>query len=166
MARTIDNLGMDISTRYAQDKLITDESIIKDSRTLPVTTQIDVTSPSYKSEFELLFQLGQRYATWADFFPPSGFYEQRGRLFSQQLIPSLGGPDKSESQSERIAAFGRVVRKKEEGEEEKEREPNWEEELKNEEKEKKILLKLLANLRELDQYLIDINSRRSQYQKG
>lgn len=166
MARTIDNLGLDISTRYAQDKEQVDQSLLKDSRILPVRTQIDVTAPSYQSEFDLLFQLGRRNATWADFFAPIGFFEQHRRLFLQQIIPSLGSQDQNEAQVERVAAFGKVARKQEEGEEEKEKEPHWEEELKEEERERKILLKMLHNLQMLDQYLIDINSRRSQYQKG
>lgn len=169
MARTIDNLGMDISTRYAQDKLLEDQTLIKESRT-PVQTQIDVTLPYYTSEFELLFELGRRNATWADFFAPPQFYVQQKRLFSQQIIPALGSPDKSEAQSERIAAIGKVAKKREEEEKEGQKQSAYtaEEalEIREEEKEKKILLTLLERLRTFDQYLIDINSKRSQYQKG
>lgn len=88
----------------------------------------------------------------------------RQRLFAEQLIPKLGTPDKQESQLERL---------KEYGEEEKKRKRREKAPFENEDKaeeaietEKEILLKLLDKIHLYDEYLIDINSKRSQYQKG
>ncbi|NGX59600.1 MAG: hypothetical protein KR126chlam3_00753 [Chlamydiae bacterium] len=156
MARTIDNLGVEISTRYAEDRELYDESLIKDARLIPAQTRITTTVPSYTSEFELLFELGKRRALWALFRAPPNYYVYRRRLFAEQIIPDLGSPDLQESQLERLEALG-------EEEKERHKEPRDEEEI---EKEKKILKKLLQNVLLFDQLLIDINSRRSQYQKG
>ncbi|HSX04760.1 MAG TPA: DUF5399 family protein [Rhabdochlamydiaceae bacterium] len=176
MARTIDNLGVDISTRYALDQERAAESFMKEARGIPSQTQIDVTIPSFTSEFEHLFGLGLSNAPWADFFAPSRYYEQKKRLFSQRLIPILGTPDKTDAELQRITNLGKVVRKEEgekeegkQGEQEKKEEQKSSEEelaLSDTEKERKILITLLKQLQTLDQYLIDINSRRSQYQKG
>ena len=55
--RTIDNLGVEVSTRYAQDKEIFDENLIKESQSIPTQTQIEVTSPSANAEIETLLHL-------------------------------------------------------------------------------------------------------------
>lgn len=156
MARTIDNLGVEISTRYAEDREIYDESLIKEARIIPDQTRITTTLPSYTSEFEVLFELGKQRAFWAAFRAPPNYYAYRRRLFAEQIIPTLGSPDLQESKLERIEAIGDEEKKKHP-------EPQEEEEI---EKEKKILKKLLNNLHLFDSILIDINSRRAQYQKG
>lgn len=156
MARTIDNLGLDISTRYATDREGFDEALVKESRSIPSQTRIATTLPSYASEFELLFDLGKRGIRWALFKPPAQYYASRRRLFAEQLIPDLGTPDLQETQIERLEAIG---------DEEKKKQKNPEKEAEVDE-EKKILLKLLNNIHSFDQILIEINSRRSQYQKG
>lgn len=163
MARTIDNLGIDISNRYAEDKEVFDEKLIRESRVIPNQIQIDVTSAVYTSEFEILFDLGKRHTTWANFNAPPKYYEQKKRLFTEQLIPALGSQDKKEIQMQRIKEMKKKYIKAE-GEEAL----SWEKEETEEENEKqrKILLQLIESLLSYDNYLIDINSRRSQYQKG
>lgn len=158
MARTIDNLGVDISTRYAEDREIYDESLVKDSQLIPSQTQIAMTLPSYAGEFDMLFGLGKQKALWATFRAPPNYYAYRRRLFAELLIPNLGNPELQESKLERLEAFGEDERKKHSNSAQEE-----EEEI---EKEKQILKKLLENLTFFNQMLIDINSRRSQYQKG
>jgi len=177
--RTIDNLGVDISTRYAQDQQKLDAKIIKESRLIPRQIEIDVTSPYVPSEFEEQFLATKRNVTWADFFAPPKFSEQKKRLFSYQIIPSLGSDDKQEAQAERINARIRPLkdqekekkdqqRQKQDERDQKEEKMKWEEELeaKEEEKEKKIILHLLEVVHKFNRYLIDINSRRGQYHRG
>ena len=53
-SRTIDNLGVDVSTRYAEDQKILDTSLIKEARTIPIQTEIDVTIPFHPSEMDAL----------------------------------------------------------------------------------------------------------------
>ncbi len=160
MARTIDNLGMEISTRYAEDQELFEEAFIKEASSIPSQTRISVTRPAYHSEFDLLFDLGKRKASWASFYAPPNYRSYRRRLFAEQVIPQLGTPDKQESQLLRVEAVGdEEKRKKHDQEEEPEKENAIE-------REKQILLKLLNNIHTFDQLLIDINSRRAQYQKG
>jgi hypothetical protein len=168
-SRTIDNLGVDTSTRWAQDQAILDTSLIREAGAIPTQTQIDVSLPGFPTEWEALFGAVKRQITWADFFAPKGYFEQRKKLFTFQIIPLLGSEERKEAQIDRIKARGR--REKEEGKEEekeKRREYAWEKqkEEEEEEREKNILLKLLDSLHSLDRFLIDINSRRTQYQKG
>jgi hypothetical protein len=169
--RTIDNLGVDVSTRYAEDQKMFDEKIIKESRGIPIQAQIDVTFPSFSSELEALFEINKRNIFWADFFMPPKYREQKKRLFTYQIIPSLGSEDKKETQSQRIkdVIASRKKKMEEETDEQKKKKAlPWEEEkeLEEEKKEEKVLLALLEKISSLDKYLVDINSRRSQYQKG
>lgn len=156
MAKTIDDLGLDISTRYASDRQGYDESLIKEAPKIPSQTRITTTQPSYPSEFQLLFDLGMRGTWWAKAAAPLDYYANRRRLFAQQLIPEMGTPDLQETQIERLEA---------QAEEEKKRSPS-EKNTQEIDREKEILLKLLNNLHNFDQILIEINSRRAQYQKG
>lgn len=154
MARTIDNLGVDTSNRYAEDREVYDDTLIKEARLIPSQTKVATTTPSYESEFDLLFELDQKGALWAAFMPPPKYSISKRPLFGWQLIPELGSPDLQEAKLDKLETLCA---------EEKEKTPQESEEI---EKEKNILTKLLTNLHIFDQLLIDINSRRSQYQKG
>lgn len=168
--RTIDNLGVDVSTRYAEDQKILDQSIVKEARGIPIQTAIEVTIPFFPSELEALLRLSPLHSSWASFLAPEQYFEQRKRLFTFQSIPSLGSEDKQESQSQKILAKLQLLEKKHktEDKEEKDQKKRREQELalQEEEKEKKILTTLLQTIALIDKLMVDINSRRSQYQKG
>ncbi len=168
--RTIDNLGVEVSTRYAEDKRLFDEAFIKEARAIPVQTEIEVTTPFFPSEIEALLHAQRTHIPWAFFSAPALYFEQRKRLFTYQLIPSMGSEDKNESQALKILAKlksmadERVQRDKEgKGKRELYEE---EREIEEEEREKKILTSLLNSIALFDKLIIEINSRRSQYQKG
>ena len=168
--RTIDNLGVEVSTRYAEDQKMLDEMLIKEARAIPIQTEIEVTAPFLPSELESLLQAQPLYISWASFTAPAYYFEQRNRLFTYQLIPSMGSEDKKESQVQKILAKLRSIaeKKTEKDKEEKDKRQKYEEEraLEEEEKEKKVLTSLLDTIVFYDKLIIDINSRRSQYQKG
>lgn len=168
--RTIDNLGVDASTRYAEDKRILDESIIKEARSIPSQAEIEVTAPYYPAEIEEILHLQPTAITWASFIPPSRYFEQRKRLFTFQLIPSMGSEDKKESQTQKILGKLKSLTelKAQKDKERKDKRQQYEDEraLEEEEKEKNILTSLLNNISLFDKLIIEINSRRSQYQKG
>lgn len=170
--RTIDNLGVDVSTRYAQDVSTLDESILKDARGITLQTQIDVTLPAFASEFEMLFELSKKNLPWAEFNPPLRYNEQKKRVFTHQLIPSLGTQEKRERETQKIIAKADTYVAKREGGKDREGQKNPQKkfmELQEEElvkKEKKILIKLLDCIIYLDKDVAAINSKRSQYQKG
>jgi len=155
MARTIDDLGLDISNRYAEDQKTYDKTLIKEARDIPSQTRVDTTTPSYASEFDALFELDKRGAVWAKFTPPPGYHTSRRRLFAEQTIPSLGSLDKQDAQLEKVESYG---------EQQKEAVgPSRAEEV---DKETKILLTLLEKIHSCDEELVDTNSKRSQYHRG
>lgn len=153
MARTIDNYGIEVSTRYAEDQSYFDQKLLGEAR-VPQQAQIDVTSPSYASEFDLLFDLGKRHARWADFPPPAGYFEQQRRLFTELTIPKLGTLDKREALIQRLTQMGKGGKAGDVVAEERAA------------SDRETLISLLTHIQSLDQALIDINSKRSQYQKG
>ena len=156
MARTIDNLGLDISTQYAENREAFDEWFIKDSRGIQGRTKVDVTLPFLPSEFETLFGLGERGAIWPAVSAPPRYYSSRRRLFAEQIIPGLGSPEAQENKMERLESFGK-------DEVEKHPNPKDAEEIG---KEHETLLKLLGTIHILDTDLLEINPKRVQYQKG
>jgi hypothetical protein len=171
--RTIDNLGVDASSRYAADQQRFDKKILKESRVIPRQAEVDVTMPSFSSEFDLLFDSEQRNTPWAKFCMPRNYNEQRKRLFTYQIIPSLGPQDKTENQEKKILAHlkERAKHQDEKGKDErqnKEGRASWEESQAEaeQEKEQQIVAQLLKNLIMLDKCLTDITARRMQYQKG
>ncbi len=170
--RTIDNLGVDVSSRYANDQKTLDRKILKDARNIPTQAEVDVTTPSFESEFDLLFDADRKNTPWALFCMPRNYGEQRRRLFTYQIIPSLGPSEKTENQEKKILE---QLQEQASLQEEKEKErrkhediSSWEEEqeAKEKEKEQKILVSLLKNLLMLDKCMADIIARRMQYQKG
>jgi hypothetical protein len=169
--RTIDNLGVDASTRYAVDQQEFDNKILKEARGIQRQAEVDVTIPSFSSEFDILFDVAKRNTPWAQFSMPDNYNDQRKRLFTYQIIPSLGPQDKTESQEKKILAhLKEQARKQDEGKKDQNKEDrsSWEEdqEIVEQEKEQKILAQLLKNLLMLDKCMSDITARRMQYQKG
>ncbi len=157
--RTVADLGIESSIRYAKDMELLDTRIVQDSQFIPQKTETSVLKPYIPKEFEHLFQVGKA-TTWALFAPPVGISGQN--LFTYQLIPSLGGYEKTEEDSDRLASLEDVLKKPfarkqgESGDQEKE----------DEERERKILLHLLQCIDRLNKTLLFINSRRNQYQRG
>jgi len=173
--RTIDNLGMDVSTRYAEDQKILDKTLIKEAQVVTGQTQIDVTIPFFPSEVDALLHGTPLQKSWALFFPPALFFEQKKRLFTFQSVPSLGSEDKQASQVDKILAqlekleMKKVKERREgkrQGQQQEQEQQEEETILEEEEKEKKILTTLLQTIAFIDKLCVDINSRRSQYQKG
>jgi hypothetical protein len=163
--RTIDNLGADASNRYASDQQYYDQKIIKESQSVTAQSQIEVTLPSFMSEWEGLFELRRRNLPWADFQAPARYAEQKRRLFTDHILPALSSEEMIDTQIERVKSR---AKKDKERNKEKRLAERWEEEIeeKDEEKEKNTLLLLLNCINLLDKALIEANSRRNQYQKG
>jgi hypothetical protein len=167
--RTIDNLGLAASTRYAVDQQELDKKILKEARGIPRQAEVDVTTPFFASEFDLLFDTSKKNTSWALFTTPKHYGEQRKRLFTYQIIPSLGTQEKTENQEKKIQA--QLKEKTDEQNRERKKKQNnteWEEDIEQDEQEReqKILLALLKNLIFLDKCMVDITARRMQYQKG
>lgn len=161
MAKIISDLGIEVSTRYAEDRERFDETIIREARSIPIQTQIEVTAPIYPMELDVLFGVDKRNITWADFPPPDKFQVQKRRLFTDQLIPSLGTSESRASQIERIMLMSPKNISSE-------KEPSWEEkiELNAEEKEKSVLKNFFTDVEILNKLIVEYKSLSMQYQKG
>lgn len=146
MAREVSNLGLDAYNRYARDQDTLDKSLLKEARSIPMQTQVDVTEPSYKSEFEMLFSLGGERAPRALFSTPERFEEGTIKLFTHHVSEVIGGLERQESSIERLTAFPIA------GEE------------KNSEKE--TLLKSLNTFLDIEKQKVDIYSFLGQFKKG
>jgi len=168
--RTIDNLGVETSVRYANDKEQLDVRLIDDSKWLPRSLEISVTKPYIPSEFDQLFS-SDRHIQWAVFAAPPNYGLQNRTLFSYQLIPSLGTYEKQEADTEKLAALKDVLskRRRQKGQNQQgqsgEQQGEQEEE-KEEEGERQILLELFKCIEKIDRSLSFINARRNQYQRG
>ncbi len=162
---TIDNLGSDASNRYAEDQKAFEPGLIREAHAIPVETQIEVTTPGFPSELEALLQAAPTHLVWASFSPPGQYFEQKKRLFTYLLIPSMGSEEKQESQSQKILSM-LLSKVEEKGEMDKRGQYLAQQEQEQQEKEKNTLTSLLKTIAVFDKLMIDINSRRGQYQKG
>jgi hypothetical protein len=149
--RTIDNLGIDTSSRYARDRANLDPKLIQDS--LLIRTEVSVTKPYLPTEFEE-YLLADKLTIWASFEPPPEYFSYGKPLFSYQLIPSLGGYEQQEAVTDKLEdALQKPFKEGKEGDQQEERE-------------RKVILKLLKTINHLDRTLGMINARRNQYQRG
>lgn len=166
--RTIDNLGIEASIRYAQDQQELDKGLIREGKTVRGKTEIDVTIPYFASEFEKIYETQKRNIPVAALLPPPKYAEQQRRIFTHQILPSLGTDEKIDAQTQRIKGTVRMPEIVQPVADKEKAPMSWEaeRELQEQEKEKNILLGLTTMIQALDKDLIDINSRRGQYHKG
>jgi hypothetical protein len=159
--RTIDNLGVETSIRYAKDQeLLKDVRLIEESRWIPQKSAVSVTKPYIPSEYEHLFASAPT-ASWALFSPPKGYDAMARALFSYQMIPSLGTPDKAET-DDKLAALEDALNKKHN----RGKRHQSDEDAEQEQQERETLSALLHCIEKFDKTLFLINSRRNQYQRG
>ena len=158
--RTIDNLGMETSVRYAKDKEQLDLRLVEDSKWISKRIEVSVTKPYVPSEFDKLFS-AKPTMQWAIFSAPPTYEAHNRALFSYQLIPSLGSNERQEADAEKLMALEDTLDKDKETRYGK---GDWDQQ--EEENDRKRLLALFKCLGKLDKTLIFINSRRNQYQRG
>lgn len=173
--RTIDNLGLPASIRYAKDKEQLDTRLLDESRLIPQKTETSVARPYLVSEFEQQYSLTPKHL-FALFQPPPHYFEQGRMLFGHHIVPSLGSDEKRETDIERLTHWTETstgqkrkssTRAKSKKEGKKSRTiQEQEDEDEEEERECHRLLSLLQCITQLDKDLLLINARRNQYQRG
>ena len=167
-SRTIDNLGIESSVRYAKDVEQLDVRMLEESKWVPEKTTVSAFKPYVPSEFSFLFSSTQK-SLWAAFLPPPDYYERVGRFFAHQLIPSLGSYEKQEADTDKIEGLEDVLNKassrKKKGNQQGSGEQEYEQDP-EEERERQIVMSLLQTITKLDRALVLINSRRNQFQRG
>ncbi len=158
--RTIDNLGVETSIRYAKDQeLLKDVRLIDESRWIPTKSEVSVTKPYTPSDFDQRYSLSKT-ADWALFAAPPGYDANNRALFSYQLVPSLGSYEKQDADSDKLAALEDALNKRKG----KQKRSNDDE---DEDAEKRHALSaLLQCIEKFDRTLTLINARRHQYQRG
>ncbi len=164
--RTIDNLGLGTSMRYAEDQSAFEKSIITESLQVSQDVETTVTVPNFFSEMNSLFQLDRRNQQWALFKVPEK-YGQQEDLFTYQMIPSLGSTEKLHSQALKIDTHVKELRQKRTISQ-RNKNLDWRDvkEGENESKEARCLIHLLEYIQNIDKSLTFFHSRRAQYQKG
>jgi hypothetical protein len=155
--RTIDNLGLEASIRYARDQKLFEARFIEESQIVSTKSQIPVSKPYVPSEFDQLFT-SPKTLVWATFSPPPETLSNVTELFSYQLIPSLGTYEQHEDLE--LLLEDALERKRQS----KQKQSNKEKQ--QEEKEKQLIKNLLQCIAKIDKTLSLINSRRNQYQRG
>jgi hypothetical protein len=162
-ARTIDDLGLETSVRYASDLSALDQTLLNESKGFPPYVQVDVYTPDFYSNTDILFGFGQKNLPFPDFYPPAHYNIQKRQIFTYQLLPSLGTDERLTSHIERIRSVAERDKEKRQ-----KRENEWEEQQQEEEerKESEKLLALLELLQKLDKVLADVSSGRNLYQRG
>lgn len=136
-SRTIDNIGIDTSSRYARDQATLSQKVISDSRLVPLGTDTSVITPYRPSEFQEY--LAPELTNWASFPSPP----QAHPLFIYQVVPSLGNP---EEKRDRLEATETSTLE--------------------EDKQKKTLVRFLKTVDDLDRILSKIDACRNQYHRG
>lgn len=151
-SRTIDNLGVDASIRYARDKELFEPKLIDDAKVVSQKTGVSAATPHLSLEMSPLFSLG-RPLPWASFTAPPQILPDF--VFSYQLIPSLGGYESTEEDVDPKDLIQAALAKKgKDPDEEKEK------------RESKTLVLLLEYIAKIDRSIALINARRNQYQRG
>jgi hypothetical protein len=159
--RTVDNLGIEASIRYAKDKELFEAKFIEEANLVPQKTETAATLPYVPLEFDPLFS-SARQAQWALFTPPPGYASYAAGLFSHQVIPSLGDYEKQEANTDKVNALEDAVRKHKQSQ----GKGAEDEESEEEETERQVVIALLECVTQLDKNLRLVNARRNQYQRG
>lgn len=149
--KTVSNLPLDVSIRWAKDQEILTQTqpLTQDADSIAKHAVSDVNLPTSQSQVEVLLGLYTRNPTWAAFQMPKGFVTQRRRLFTSQLVGFLGSDEQQDTLITRIQGASGEEQDKDE----------WD-------LEKNLLLQVLKLMSMLNKDLIDIVSRCKQYQKG
>ncbi|MFY7843326.1 MAG: DUF5399 family protein [Rhabdochlamydiaceae bacterium] len=163
--RTIDNLGIDTSNRYAQDQKLFDPLLIKEGDQISAHTEISVASPFFQSEFSSLFELSKKNSSWALFKEPTNYHLDR-TLFAHTLIYPITEHSVKEliNKIENLSCSlqHNPLEHEEQGHE------HWldAKEAQEQTNEKHILITFLQTIVYLDKVSSDVNVKRCQYQKG
>lgn len=165
-ATTIDNFNISAHERYAQDQKVLDKTFITEALLLSPSFDKVALSSIYSSKWEELFEMGIKNLPWAVFSPPSAYRGQPNRFFSYRILPSIfveatdedgEGEERDEDEEKKESEILKKVQQVTKGE--------------NEdtylfERDKSAVINLLETVHHLNHILLQINSRKLQYQKG
>ncbi|MEC8306918.1 MAG: DUF5399 family protein [Chlamydiota bacterium] len=160
--RTIDNLGITPSQRYAEDQSTYDSRYIKTSR--QVSQQVStINITAHEDHLSSLIRQKSSGQCLAKFSAPEGYEEQAMRLFTSQSLPELGS---IEQYRQLIASL--EERLSHDDPEEKKQKQNQDSEEKEEEdpEEMKMLLQFLQLIYAIEEMFQAIYGFKNQYSRG
>ncbi len=100
--KTIDNLGIQSYIQFEENRQYHDDTFADTSRSIASQLTTDVFEPIIVTDYQLLFEVDTKGATWGLIPPPKKYHDQKGRLFTYQLAPKLGPFERIELQMTKI----------------------------------------------------------------
>ena len=166
--KTIDDIGIQSYIHYEENRKYFDEEFIFNGRSIATQLSTDIFEPILVSDYQILFELGTKGATWSLLPPPDKYNDQKGRLFTHQLAPKLGPEELIELQIGRIEDRRKEEKEKKDQDRKKHHLASWEteEEVKLIDKEANALIDMMQNIQVLNKIMAQISSERYRYCKG
>jgi hypothetical protein len=166
--KTIDDIGIDPYLAYEQNRKFFDQDYAKSDKTVAPQLITDVTNPIIISDYQMLFEINTKGASWSLMPAPDEYNLQKGRLFTHQLAPKLGPEDLIEFQigkiSQKVEEETNRLTPKKRGRAKAKPEVNKElEEIKGE---ADTLINMMKNIQNLNKIIQQISSERYRYGKG
>lgn len=161
--RTIDNLGPEVSQRYAEDSKLFDKRLIEEGRIVSDQITVQVTSAFLPVQSEEFFSLQPSQIPWAFFDAPPAYYEQQNELFTHLIIPSMGTEDKQESLAQKLET---MQKQGQAAIQDKKQQYAAKQALEEQQRQQEKLTAFLETLSKKNKELGDINARRIQYLQG
>jgi hypothetical protein len=101
--RTIDNLGIEASRQYAKNQEALDQRLVEESRYFPSNVEGGLApyiSAGGEESFKI-FSIGLPTA-WATFSAPENYSVAGSRLFTHQMLPTIGGSEKLQANIDKL----------------------------------------------------------------
>ncbi len=151
------DLSVDASIRWAtdQESLKTFKPLIADASKVPALIQQDVSLPFAALQLNLLLEINHTHPSWAMFRLPNNFFKNQGKLFRSSCLLDIF--DKEEQFEDLLERIEKIGDQEKEGKEQQDQ---------KKEEERKIVVKMLKTVSDLNKLLLFILGRRNQYQKG
>ena len=147
--RTIDNLGIEASNKYAKDQEALDLRLIEDFRR-PTKLEGGFTPyiPAGGEESFTIFSIGSA-TVWAAFSSPENFSIQASGLFSHLMLPSIGGSEGLQALKDKLENLEKTIPQNS-----------------GEQREYKIVRSFISYLTDASRTFELIRARCNQYQRG
>jgi len=159
-AVTIDNLGITVHERWAQDQKALDIGYAQEAKEVASHPQILGLSLIYPSKFDELFGLQERTQHWANFSAPKNFHAFSKQYYSYRLFPNMGWEEEEEEEEKEREKEHPLIRailsaKK-----------HHHQSHSHFEKDRSTLVTMVESIEWINELLKQIHGRKLQYQKG
>ena len=164
-ALTIDNYGVNIHERYAQDCATLDTTYTKDANLIPAHFETAAREATITTKWEELFETHLHRHAFATFAPPPRYAMMRNRFFSYAISPEFDWVEDADEENE-----------EEQRKEEKKRAEEYKKKIQAKqskempvalfERDRTALLKMIDSIQLLNGFLREVHARKLQYQKG